>query len=88
MANEKKKKQRRTAPKDETTEQRTRRLTEFRVSRALKDIGSIRNLSGGSYTLSYDQKAEVIAALKAAVKSTENAFAGRVEAAVGFQLIK
>lgn len=88
MAEKNKKKRKAVAPPDETAEQRTKRLANFRVSRAIKDIGSIRNLAGASYTLSLDQKAEILVALKAAVKSTEDAFAGKASAAVGFQLSK
>lgn len=88
MAENKKKKRKAVAPKDETAEQRTARLSNFRVSRAIKDIGSICNLAGANYTLSLDQKAEILVALKAAVKSTQDAFAGEAAAAVGFQLSK
>lgn len=88
MAKAERKKRVTNVPENETAEQKTKRLTNFRVSRAIKDIGSIRNLAGASYTLSLDQKAEILVALKAAIKSTESAFAGEAAAAVGFQLTK
>jgi len=88
MVNNKKKKRKAVAPKDETPEQRTNRLANFRVSRVVKDINSVRMLAGSSYTLSLDQKAEILVAMKAAIEATESVFAGQAAAAVGFQLSK
>ena len=83
-----KKKRKTVVPKDETPEQRTRRLASFRVSRAVKDIGSIANLAGASYTLTEPQRVEILAALKSAVGGVTKTFSGEVTTAAGFTLSK
>lgn len=88
MAKAEKKKRQSKVPENETAEQRTRRLAIFRVSRAVKDISSVRSLAGASYTLTEEQKVEILAALKNAVSVLSKTFAGEKEAESGFQLSK
>lgn len=88
MVENKKKKKRTAISKDETPEQRTERLANFRVSRAVKDILAVSRLAGTGYTLTEPQKVEMLSALKASVTTVSNAFSGQAAAATGFKLSK
>jgi len=88
MVENKKKKRKAVAPKDETPEQRTVRLANFRVSRAVKDITSIARLASSGYTLTEPQKIEILSCLKASVTTVSNAFSGTAASASGFSLSK
>jgi hypothetical protein len=72
---------------NETKQQRFVRLANHRVTRALKLMGHIRNLSTrGSYEYTPDQAAKIVHALKTSVAIVEEAFAGRAEQAQGFSV--
>lgn len=88
MAKANSRKQRSKVPENETAEQKTKRLAEFRVSRAVKDIGSIAALAGASYTLTKPQKEEIEIALDRAFQALDKAFKGETAAATGFSLTK
>lgn len=86
MAKKQNRKKRVGIPKDETPEQRTKRLTEFRVNRACLSIESIAPLGGSPYTLSDSQKVDILTSLRKAIKLVDTAFTTGVAAQAGFEL--
>ena len=88
MAKKAERKKRVGIPKDETAEQRTKRLTEFRVNRACANIEAIAPLAASPYTLTKEQKEEVLTTLAEAVRLVNVAFTTGVTAQAGFTLGK
>lgn len=86
MGKENKRKRRTKVPDNETPEQRTKRLTEFRVNRACKDILSLGQLAGAPYTLTKAHKAQILGMLKGTCDTVATAFETGVVTETSFRL--
>ena len=58
----------------ETKEQRSKRLANMRVNKAIKSISLIENLATGNYCYTDEQKQAIVEALSDAVVNVDNAF--------------
>ena len=72
------------APKDETKAQKFSRLASKRVSKALKAVGNIGNLSGAGYESTPEQRKKIVDALTEAVAATAKRLEGTKAAAATF----
>jgi hypothetical protein len=64
------------------------RLTEQRMTNALKYIGLVGNLAGPAYERTAEQAEQIVSALEGAVDGVREAFKGNKPSASGFRLTK
>lgn len=73
-----------TAPANETKAQKFSRLATKRVTKALKAVGNIGNLSGAGYESTAEQRAKIVTALQEAVDGVKSRLEGTKAAGATF----
>lgn len=86
MAKNQKRKHRKGVPKDETPEQKTKRLAVVRMGKVIMGMKQLIQLAGKTYTLTDSQKVSILQELRKNVKAVDTAFTSGVTVQSDFEL--